>query len=145
MIRKVLKIAPHDNRKARKEAEYVCRDSDRADEVQIQAAIDVASEIGTDVRLEPGTYRILNGITLKGVNVSGATEGIRFETPLGEKLAEGVKSEIKEGMDYEQMWERLREEIKYLQVSNQSLPFSVILKLMDLIKEVYNVGRNKRT
>ncbi len=156
MTKEVITVAPYDNEEARKYTGFICHGG--SDEEIIQYAIDVALEQKKDVQLEPGTYHIHEPIKVKGVNVSGATEGIRFETPLGEKLAEEVKSETKEDdkIEFKEctidipdlMWTRLKGEIRQLQsdisgTNNQSLPLPVILKFMDFIEEVYNVGRNK--
>lgn len=103
MTKGIVKVAPYDNEEAREEAEFICHGV--ADEKEIQTAINVASVAKRDVLLEPGTYRISKGIRVKGVNVSGPTiKEYTIELPdrtldaiaAGAKLAEEVKSEIKE-------------------------------------------------
>jgi len=66
MSKKLIKIAPYNNKEAWKDADYICDGID--DQVEIQAALDTASDLKRDVLMTYGTYLLEDDATL---NVEG--------------------------------------------------------------------------
>lgn len=66
MGKKKIVVAPFDSQERRYEADYICDGID--DQVEIQAALDLAAQLKTKVRFLKGTYNISGGIILPDDN-----------------------------------------------------------------------------